>query len=295
VHGVVITRQLEEGGKLADGPPSTPSYGRRPTQSARPQTGRRPILTGYTAWRRLHRWSGSARCFRWPEGFVGRPIAWSKSAIRAIVINPRYTGRQVWNKQRKREVLIDVHDVTLGHETKLAWNPRDKWVWSSEIVNPPIIDEETFKAAQELLAARGHGPTRHKPHRARHVYVLRGIVYCGICHRKMEGSWNNNAPYYRCRFPEKYALANKVQHPRNVYLREGALLPRLDAWLCRYFAPHRRAETVAMIAAAQGGASEDSTTVLAQQTIDECDRKLARYRAALDALDEGTDPAVIAE
>jgi Recombinase len=39
-------------------------------------------------------------------------IAWSKSAIRAILANPRYTGHQVWNRQRRDEVLVD---VALGH------------------------------------------------------------------------------------------------------------------------------------------------------------------------------------
>src|SRR5262249_38991039 len=43
--------------------------------------------------------------------------AWAKSAVRVILTNPRYTGRQVWNKQRKTEILIDVEDVALGHET----------------------------------------------------------------------------------------------------------------------------------------------------------------------------------
>jgi DNA invertase Pin-like site-specific DNA recombinase len=47
-------------------------------------------------------------------------IAWSKSAVRAILRNPRYTGRQVWNRQRRDEVLIDVDDVALGHETNNA-------------------------------------------------------------------------------------------------------------------------------------------------------------------------------
>ncbi|MFF5033011.1 recombinase family protein [Nocardia salmonicida] len=28
--------------------------------------------------------------------------AWSKSAIRAILTNPRYTGYAVWNRQRKQ-------------------------------------------------------------------------------------------------------------------------------------------------------------------------------------------------
>jgi hypothetical protein len=31
-------------------------------------------------------------------------------------------GRQVWNKQRTDEVLIDVEDVSLGHENKHRWN-----------------------------------------------------------------------------------------------------------------------------------------------------------------------------
>ncbi|MFD0857275.1 recombinase family protein [Actinomadura adrarensis] len=220
-------------------------------------------------------------------------LAWSKSAVRAILANPRYTGRQVWNKQRKREVLIDVHDVALGHETKLTWNPQKDRVWSAEIVNPPIIDADTFTEVQKLRAARGHGRT-HKPHRARHTYVLRGRLFCGICHRKMEGAWNNNQPYYRCRFGEEYALVNKIRHPRNVYLREAVLLPTLDRWLGRYFAPHRRADTIKVITAAQGGAEEDPATIVARQTITVCDRKLARYRATLDALDAEADPAVIA-
>src|SRR6201985_2752380 len=63
-------------------------------------------------------------------------IAWNKFAVRSILINPRYTGFQVWNKQRKDEVLIDVEDVALGHTTKLRWNDGDKWLWSKTIVPP---------------------------------------------------------------------------------------------------------------------------------------------------------------
>lgn len=38
-------------------------------------------------------------------------IALSKSAVRAILTNPRYAGRQVWNRQRKDEALLDVVDA----------------------------------------------------------------------------------------------------------------------------------------------------------------------------------------
>lgn len=47
---------------------------------------------------------------------------WAKTAVRAILANPRYTGFEVWNKQRKDEVLLDVEDVALGHQTKMRWN-----------------------------------------------------------------------------------------------------------------------------------------------------------------------------
>ncbi|MBM2620482.1 recombinase family protein [Actinoplanes sp. LDG1-06] len=55
---------------------------------------------------------------------------WETTAIRAILQNPRYTGRQVWNRARTDEVLIDVDDVALGHENRHRWNDPSQWTWS---------------------------------------------------------------------------------------------------------------------------------------------------------------------
>ena len=52
-------------------------------------------------------------------------LAWSKSAVRVILTNPRYTGHQIWNKQRTDEVLLDVDDVALGHTAVMRWNHPD--------------------------------------------------------------------------------------------------------------------------------------------------------------------------
>ncbi|MGW0520123.1 recombinase family protein [Crossiella sp. NPDC003009] len=101
--------------------------------------------------------------------------------------NPRYTGRQVWNKQRKDEVLINVEDAALGHETKLRWNERDKWVFSTDIVHDPVIDTETVSRAPEIMAAQGAGRTTRERHRTRHHYALPGLVHCGLCRRRMQG------------------------------------------------------------------------------------------------------------
>ncbi|MFD3932503.1 zinc ribbon domain-containing protein [Streptomyces sp. NPDC058614] len=48
--------------------------------------------------------------------------------------------------------------------------------------------------------------------------MFRGLLYCGICARRMQGQSSNERLYYRCRFPNAYAPANKSAHPRNVYL-----------------------------------------------------------------------------
>src|SRR5690348_5240614 len=75
-------------------------------------------------------------------------------------------------------------------------------------------------AATSLLLANG----RREPH-------------CEYCNRRMEGHWNNQAPYYRCRFAIEYAIVEKIVYPRNVYVREDAIVPSLDRWLARRFDP----------------------------------------------------------
>jgi site-specific DNA recombinase len=127
-----------------------------------------------------------------------------------------------------------------------------------------------------IIAGRAHTPAEHKPHRSRHPYVLRGCVWCGVCERRMQSHWAHDVPYYRCRFPAEYALANRVQHPVNVYLREDQLIGEVTGWLAREFAPHRLHKTIADLAAAQlaePAARPDGQGQTALK-IAECDRKL---------------------
>jgi site-specific DNA recombinase len=214
-------------------------------------------------------------------------IAWSYSAVRAILSNPRYTGRQVWNKQAKSEELINVDDVALGHATKLKWNDPGLWIWSREPVHEPLIDIEVFEQVQALRRARGSADER-SPRRTPRGYALRGIVRCGVCKRRMQGSWNNGKPHYRCTFLTQYAAKNKVNHPTSVYLREEQLLPQIDAWLSRKFDPVAFTSAVREFEAAHPGEPEPDEE--ARQEIAECDAKLRQHRAALEA---GADPVLV--
>lgn len=153
-------------------------------------------------------------------------LEWSTSAITTILRNPRYTGRQVWNRQRKDEVLIDVHDVAQGYMTKMRWNTPGQWIYSDHIAHPPIIDDQTFEKAQQLIASPKSTVLVRRPYPTHRPYALRGLLSCGLCGRRMQGSWNNNQAYYRCRAP-----GERSEHPRTVLLREAVIVPPMHRWL----------------------------------------------------------------
>jgi hypothetical protein len=43
----------------------------------------------------------------------------------------------VWNRRRREEVLIDVNDVALGHETQTTWDERDRHTRRPAVTNEP--------------------------------------------------------------------------------------------------------------------------------------------------------------
>ncbi|MGH3340371.1 MAG: hypothetical protein ACRDPL_16300, partial [Propionibacteriaceae bacterium] len=94
--------------------------------------------------------------------------------------------------------------------------------------------------------------------------------------------------HYRCRFPNEYAVGNKIDHPLTVYVREDMVLDPLDTWLAEAFAPPRIEQSLTSLEDAQ---PDDAPAVeAARRVIAECERKLARHRAALEA---GADPALV--
>jgi hypothetical protein len=55
---------------------------------------------------------------------------WTLGTVTTILRNPRYTGQQVWNRQRTDKDLVDSADVSLGHKKVQRWNLPDGWVIS---------------------------------------------------------------------------------------------------------------------------------------------------------------------
>ena len=220
---------------------------------------------------------------------VGRGL-WAKSAVRAILTNPRYTGHQVWNRQRRDEVLVDVDDVALGHEAKMRWNDPSAWVWSAEPTHDPLVTVELFQAAQAQFEAKRRKTTQRPRENRR--YLLASLIRCDECGRVMQGHWVRGEPYYRCRFPDDYPTGPAGGHPKNVYVKERAVVPGLDAWLGSLFDDDHLEDTCRVLAGASQTTTEEGRRAAAlRRQIEDCDRRLAQYRRTLDA---GADPTTIA-
>jgi DNA invertase Pin-like site-specific DNA recombinase len=161
--------------------------------------------------------------------------AWTLFTVRAILANPRYTGRQVWNRQPTSHELIDPANTGLGHRQVQRWGLPDGWVISARPAHPALVSEEDFTAIQGIRAERDNGETASKRR-----YLLAGLLRCGICGRRLESCWANNRPAYRCRHGHSSATTPDPDRPKNTYVREDNILAHLPALLASGEPPARR-------------------------------------------------------
>jgi DNA invertase Pin-like site-specific DNA recombinase len=154
---------------------------------------------------------------------------WTLGTVTTILANPRYTGRQVWNRQRTDRDLADPADVSLGHKDVQRWNLPDGWVISNRPAHPALVSEDDFVAAQDVSAARGPAPRGDVGIPERRRYLLAGLLVCGWCGRRMESAWSNGRPAYRCRHGHSSASAPDPERRKTAYVREDRILPHLAA------------------------------------------------------------------
>ena len=148
---------------------------------------------------------------------------WTLRTVAAILANPRYTGRQVWNRQPSQAVLVDPANTGLGHKQVQRWNLPEGWVISKHPAHTALVSEADFIAAQDTTAPRGPaGPAVRR-------YLLAGLIACGRCGRRLESAWSYGRPAYRCRHGYSSATVPDPAPPKNAYVREDQILPHLAA------------------------------------------------------------------
>jgi site-specific DNA recombinase len=154
---------------------------------------------------------------------------WTLGTVTTILQNPRYTGHQVWNRQRTDKDLADPADVSLGQKSVQRWNLPDGWVISKKPAHPALVSEADYIAAQDFNAARGPSPRTDPGGPEKRRYLLAGLLKCGTCGRRMESTWSNGKPAYRCRDGHTTAKPPDAGRPRNTYIREALITPHLAA------------------------------------------------------------------
>jgi DNA invertase Pin-like site-specific DNA recombinase len=226
---------------------------------------------------------------------------WQGSTVRAILDNPRYTGYAFFGRWTKHETLLDPDDVAAGHVVRFRRSSTDRIVRSRQPAHPVIVSVDMFTQVHLLRRSKSAGGMagRARGERSRNSgtrpYLLRGLVRCGVCGRKMQGATIRNATYYRCTArtlaPGSAALA---QHPKTVNIRQDSMLEPLHAWIGSLFAPQNRDSTVAALV----GSQDQTDTVLHQQEaaarsrLADAEARLRRHQAAIAA---GVDPAALVE
>ncbi|MFF5138220.1 recombinase family protein [Streptomyces sp. NPDC013157] len=149
---------------------------------------------------------------------------WVLTTVRTILANPRYTGRQVWNRQRTDHDLIDPANTSLGHRDVMRWNTPTDWIISTKPAHPALVSEADFVTVQHTHADRLTAPGR--------TYTLAGLLRCGMCGRRMDSHWTRR-PAYRCRHGHSSAAPPLSHRTPNAYVREDHVLPHLPALVIR--------------------------------------------------------------
>ncbi|MBX6396190.1 MAG: recombinase family protein [Alicyclobacillaceae bacterium] len=142
---------------------------------------------------------------------------WTVATLNGLFRNPIYAGYVRWGSrpQLKRR-----------DGRSRPRKPEDQWVLVKGL-HPPLVDEETFRRAQEILRANSHPPAPA----GKISNPLAGLIRCDMCGSSMvlrPYSGKNTPPTIIC----------QTQGCRNVssyfHLVEERLLQSLREWLSSY-------------------------------------------------------------
>jgi site-specific DNA recombinase len=210
---------------------------------------------------------------------------WAKSTIRAILQNPVYTGRLVWDRtdhSLKRE--------RGGGGARLR--SRDEWVLS-EVEHPALVSQDLWDAAQARFSA---SPQRRGGRKGQKRYLLSGLCKCASGHEPlaMFGSKTLDYVYMRCDYGRQYgraAAAGIEGHGQWCSVREDTLMPLiLDFFEQRVFGATRMDRLAKQIdAQPRKNPDHDARARLARQIAD-VDSALA---AQVRGLEAGVDPGLV--
>ena len=216
---------------------------------------------------------------------------WSGSAVRAILLNPRYLGHQVAGRLRRHDELVDPTDAALGTTSRQRWQARNDWSWSDDLAWPALVDADLWERVNRRIR-NNVGTRARQPRSDPGKYLLSGMLRCGHCGKSMHGTTAKSKAYYRCDVTRPdYATPAVPGHPPSYTVREERLVAALDEWLSQLTSPEQLDTTIASILTADDHQAEPDSVVAARRRQVRLNAELDRMLAAIRA---GMDPAIAA-
>lgn len=117
--------------------------------------------------------------------------SFGKNSIYSILANEKYSGVYVFNRSSKKNALGRRNNHSSKDESEII---------RVEGGMPAIITREVFEKAKAMMGMRKKTPGANK---AKEVYLLSGLIYCGHCGSAMQGNrriFKDKPKYcsYRC-------------------------------------------------------------------------------------------------
>jgi DNA invertase Pin-like site-specific DNA recombinase len=145
------------------------------------------------AWRGYH--DALARCYEWyAEGDAGNRILRDRLNAAGYCYRDRHGIPRAFTEDDVRRMLA-AHRVYAG----FILNGRAKMGASvlREANFAPILPRDLCDRVQAMLATRRKYGAQFIAHRKGRLYLLGGLLYCGVCGQKMGGMFQDGKAFYR--------------------------------------------------------------------------------------------------
>jgi site-specific DNA recombinase len=148
---------------------------------------------------------------------------WTVRSVAAILASPRYTGYQVWNRQRTDRDQAEASSLNAELASVHRWNSSGAWAISRQPAHQALISDSDFIAAQ-TVRVDPQADTDEDRH-----YLLVGLTAAGT----VAGRWTRTGHIgHRPPLSTRPTSATQSEsRPHNSYVREATALTFASAQL----------------------------------------------------------------
>jgi len=139
---------------------------------------------------------------------AGKAPEWTRTQIRLMLHNPAYKGVSVAWQQEAATMAKRRAGVTRGATGRLE-KPAEEQIPLPDGVTPPLVSPELWQAALDAVAERA---ARLKQRNAARFSLLRGLIWCARCGRRMDISREHRhqrVPTFRYRCASRNTMAGR--------------------------------------------------------------------------------------